>query len=642
MDRVIVYDGALPRTTDVLNLNKNIMAGLAYATRGVLGTHTEVHDLACTPGTGLSVSVGPGAIYTLDESDITAYGDLGIDPTHMLVKQGILSDPVTMVVQPPLVGGYSQYFLVQAILQELDTGPAVLPFVNSSNPSQPFEGPADTGTSTQSVRQLKVYLQMKAGNPALTGTEAIPSADVGYTALWAVHTTFNQTQIQTTDITLIPTAPYFPTLPAIPSDKQKNIWTYCNDVGSTNTLAATVYPPLQSLVPGTLVFVKVATNCTGPVTFNLNGLGAVSVRRANNAQLVSGDYTAGQVLALVYDGSVWQYLNFFGFTATNLNINNYSLSLAYAPDTGVVNAMVGLFNPAITSLSAGQIVLVLAANTNTAATTLQCNAMAPVPIYEWGGGATLQPRAILAGELVALVYDGGNFQKLNARWPYFTFDVANPPAADIPMAVGDQVNITFTNVAAVPLSIATVPGVYEIDMITTGPQTDNDPSLLPNNTNYPNKPGSYGGQPANFVEWGFYLSDCYPSSGSFGGFFSTQPNPSTFPYLTPQVSWYSSPYINPQAFGLDLFDGNERNFADKTNDYGPFQVKIVASTFTNAKMIRYSTGEVGGPCNGAALWFDTTTAWTSLGTIKIAGVDRDPVTPAQTLLSGAITVKRLA
>jgi hypothetical protein len=41
-DRVIVYDGALPQTTDILNSNKLVLVDQSYQNRAVVGTNTAV------------------------------------------------------------------------------------------------------------------------------------------------------------------------------------------------------------------------------------------------------------------------------------------------------------------------------------------------------------------------------------------------------------------------------------------------------------------------------------------------------------------------------------------------------------------------------------------------------------------------
>jgi hypothetical protein len=638
MDRQIVYDGALPQTLDILGTNKNALLGLAYAMRGVLGTPTAVHDLACTPTTptaSLQVVVGVGAIYTLEACDASAYGDLGTD-SHQIVKQGILADPVTLTCTPPGTGGYSQYYLVEAILNDVDSGALVLPYYNLANPAQPLSGPGNNGQPQYTTRQVVCTIALKAGTPAATGTETIPAPDGGYVGLWAVHVTNGQTQITAPNITLRPTAPFFPTLPFVPLGVQENYWTYAVDTGTQNAMAATVYPPVTSLVAGLGVFVKAAFANTAAATFNLNGLGNVAIHRANGAAVQSGDYSAGQILALFYDGSSWQILNFFGYSASSTNINNFVLSIPYAQDTGAVNAMVGVYNPAINALSAGNVVLIKAANTNTGPTTLQCNALSAVPIYEWGGNTPLQPRAILSGEVVALLYDGTMFQKLNARWPFYFFDEASsPPASDLPMAIGDHFAITFTNALSIPLKVAAVPGVYSIELVITASNSLRcDLTLRPNNTTYAGKFNAYALL--------FNTGSAGPSQVPSGNNATTSGNPDTG--ANPVTFWSSG----GGAFDIPMF--GQIAAGDTVDGVAPFMLNIICSTFTAAKNVRWNGAIVGGPTNGFEKWLDTTTAWTSLGTIVVYqplsgnynGNTPLGTPPVAASVTGTVIVRRLA
>ena len=83
MDRQIVYPGAIPLETDLLNTNKNAMIGLSKLAAAILGTSTFLNGLACTP-TGpasLQVYVAPGEIYSLQNIDGTAYSSIAADTT---------------------------------------------------------------------------------------------------------------------------------------------------------------------------------------------------------------------------------------------------------------------------------------------------------------------------------------------------------------------------------------------------------------------------------------------------------------------------------------------------------------------------------------------------------------------------------
>jgi hypothetical protein len=640
MDRQIVYTGAIPQTTDILNTNKMGQVGLGFALRGILGVNTVVHNLACIPTVpaSLQVSVGSGAIYTLDTLDATAYSDLGLDQ-HQIIKQGILQDAVLLTITPPGSPGQSQVYLVQAILSDIDSGSSVLPYYNATNPSQPFSGPGNSGMSQYSTRTVACTIALKQGTAAATGSQVTPSPDAGYTGLYAVTVANGQTQLTTTNIVLLPTAPFFPTLPAVPNDVQTNTWIYCVDTGTQNAMVGTVYPPITSLVPGTGVLIKAAFSNNAVATLNLNGTGAQAIHRATGANLSSGDYTAGELIALVWDGAAWQMLNFIGATSGGVVNNFNSINIPFAVDSGSINAMTGLFSPALTSLVAGQFIEIQCSNTNTGDSTITCNVLAAKGIRQ--NGNVLQPRALVAGQILAMIYDGTFFQIVNARWPYLAFDTASPPGTDISMAVGDQVNITFTNALSVPLKIASVPGVYQIDAVLTKCNCrDAEAWLMANNTIY--------GSGQKFWGWSMNVVGDLAMANMAG---------STIAVNSPLVTGYTSDLVGSGGvFWADLFYDQEdingflySTMGAQAFNQGPMILTMKCSTFATAKMVHWGGGINGGPVVAFSRWYDTSTAWNSLGTFGIAegfiaeaGGGNLGTAGSAISISGSLIVKRLA
>lgn len=91
---------------------------------------------------------------------------------------------------------------------EEDGGSTVLPFYNANSPSQPFNGPNNTGTSSNTIRQDLCAVSLKAGTAAATGSQTTPAADTGYTALWVITVANGQTAINTGDIVAAAGAPF--------------------------------------------------------------------------------------------------------------------------------------------------------------------------------------------------------------------------------------------------------------------------------------------------------------------------------------------------------------------------------------------------------------------------------------------------
>ncbi|GAB0116888.1 glycine-rich domain-containing protein [Acidisoma sp. 7E03] len=210
MDRQIVYPGAIPLDTDFLSLNRAAMVAIGTLARAVLGTTTVADGLACQPTTpaSLTVTVGAGSITALGPVDSLSYGSLGADTTHQVVRIGINLDPTSFTLTPPPTPGQSITYLIEAAFDEEDAGPVVLPYVNAANPSQPYSGPDNSGTSQNTQRIQRVQLQLKAGAAANTGSQTAPAVDAGWSGLYLITVNNGQTAITAAQIATHPAAPF--------------------------------------------------------------------------------------------------------------------------------------------------------------------------------------------------------------------------------------------------------------------------------------------------------------------------------------------------------------------------------------------------------------------------------------------------
>jgi hypothetical protein len=211
VDRVINYVGAVPLDVDLLNTNKNLMIGLGFALQAILGGSTVVDGLACTPTGPASqqVLVAQGSIYSTENVEGTAFGSLGSDTSHQILKQGLTAlGNTAFTCAAPSTSGQSIAYLIQGEYQDVDGGSTVLPYYNASNPAVAFNGPANSGTSQNTVRQGKLVLNLKAGTSATTGTQVTPTPDAGFTGLWVVTVANGTTAITSGMIALYPGAPF--------------------------------------------------------------------------------------------------------------------------------------------------------------------------------------------------------------------------------------------------------------------------------------------------------------------------------------------------------------------------------------------------------------------------------------------------
>jgi hypothetical protein len=426
-DRAIVYDGALPQTTDVLNTNLFGMISEAFQNKAIIGSTTAVAGLACAPTApaSLQVSIGTGSIYANDNIDASAYGDLGTN-FNTVVKQGILQAAQILTITPPSTAGFSQVYLVEAILNDVDAGSMVLTYYNPaivSNPlAVPFSGPAGSGASQFTIRTCQCIIALKAGVPATTGTQVAPAVDAGYVGLYAITVANGQTQITSGNIALLAAAPFFPTLPQVPYQVQQGLYTYVgNDTGTANNYVISFQPgqpiPL-AYTTGMGVEFKAANACTGASVVNVQGLGNISIIRANGVALAANDITSGQIVKLKYDGAHFQMENYLG-TGTNTSTIT-SATIPYIADTGAQNAIVATFSPAITSGQQipGLVVQVKLANTITGACTINVNGLGAKNVTL--GDASRPPyNVFIAGMDLLLEYDGTQYEIVNTAASMF-------------------------------------------------------------------------------------------------------------------------------------------------------------------------------------------------------------------------------
>jgi hypothetical protein len=210
MDRIIVYPGAIPLETDILNTNRFAMNAFGKLAKAVFGGNTALFDFpasATVPAT-LSVNIGAGQIYSLQPVDATAYSSLPADTVDTLVKQGLQWSTKRLSCPAPTTAGFSINYLIEIGYLDVDTQETVLPYYNSSDPAQPFSGPNNSGASQATVRQGVASVQVKSGIPATTGSQSTPSPDAGYVGAYVVTVAYGQTTITANDISVAPGAPF--------------------------------------------------------------------------------------------------------------------------------------------------------------------------------------------------------------------------------------------------------------------------------------------------------------------------------------------------------------------------------------------------------------------------------------------------
>ncbi|HGF5590172.1 TPA: phage tail protein [Klebsiella quasipneumoniae subsp. similipneumoniae] len=294
MNRQIVYPGAIPLETDLLNTNKYSMLGLAKLASSLMGGNTYVHGLACTPSSppSMVVNVAAGQIYSLQNIDGTAYSSLPADTTHSILKQGYVLDAQQFTLTAPSTSGYSINYLIQATYVDVDGGSTVLPYYNASNPSVAWSGPNNSGTAQYTVRQGVCTVSLKAGVAATTGTQITPSPDSGCVGLYVITVAQGATTVTSANIATYANAPFLPQ-GGIVDGIQRSTMTYAADTGVANAYVVNINPGILTLSDGMVVNFKAANANTASSTLNVCALGAFPVLNKFGQTLIAGEIASG-------------------------------------------------------------------------------------------------------------------------------------------------------------------------------------------------------------------------------------------------------------------------------------------------------------------------------------------------------------
>jgi hypothetical protein len=347
MDRKTNYFGELIPETDNLQAQQFAMTALAYACQGFIGTGTAVDGFTCVPTTpaSLNVQVTPGCIYQVEPLEATTWSSLPANSSEQILKQGILHNVDTIAITPPGTVGFSQVFLIEAQYADLDTTPVLLPYYNASNPSQPFQGPNNSGQSQNTVRLGIASIQVKVGIAAATGTQMAPTPDAGWTGLFLITVANGQTTITAGNITAyLPTSfiPFGAKLPALPSSIQNNLWIAFSDIGTADALVITPSSPAPAgytIGQAWLVRKGASANATTTPTLNVTSpagalLGAKAIVDRSGNTIQPGDLPANAELWLVYDGANFRNMGVvsadFGKLGTLRNVKQFTTSTRVA------------------------------------------------------------------------------------------------------------------------------------------------------------------------------------------------------------------------------------------------------------------------------------------------------------------------
>lgn len=141
-------------------------------------------------------------------------------------------------------------------------------------------------------------------------------------------------------------------------------------VSGTNTITGSLIPALTAYTTGATYYFVAAGANTGAVTINIDGLGAKDIKTNGTTPLASGDIVSGQVVAITYDGTQFQYVNH----PSNASVTGTANGVAYFNGSGAIASGTTLvFNGSNLSVGTGASTPPVAVTFSATAMTLNCN-----------------------------------------------------------------------------------------------------------------------------------------------------------------------------------------------------------------------------------------------------------------------------
>lgn len=190
-DRVIVYPYQNPSSTQESLVQRYPRVAIGNLLRDMLGSSNAggvYTNMTINPVTGLYVDVAPtnsnndGTLYQMGQSDanpvpVNITPQLAADPT-VIMLQGLLSTASSQIgpIAVPSTPGQSQYTLIEAQLQTVDTNPQQETFVNSAGGKFP--------QTVNTQRTDQIVFQAKAGTAGTSPT--VPSVDSGWVSIGTI------------------------------------------------------------------------------------------------------------------------------------------------------------------------------------------------------------------------------------------------------------------------------------------------------------------------------------------------------------------------------------------------------------------------------------------------------------------------
>lgn len=196
------------RDFDFVMFEHDVLVGLGQLQQDLfsgMASNSVVSGFAVSAATpaSLTITLGPGRIYSLAFPDPTSVGSIPQDISALSCMQG--ANPAQSLTLTPPSAGQSQWNLIQVqfspvdIVRPGDPNGGIVPFYNSTNPTVP------NTASIATVRQHRAVIQVVQGAAATTGSEAPPQPTNGWTPLYLIDLVGGQSAITVNQV--LPAAP---------------------------------------------------------------------------------------------------------------------------------------------------------------------------------------------------------------------------------------------------------------------------------------------------------------------------------------------------------------------------------------------------------------------------------------------------
>lgn len=169
------------------------------------------------------------------------------------------------------------------------------------NAGNPVSYPLSARVRHDAGAGMQAWRSLVASNTVTPGSDATK---------WALDTPFDLSALEATLAEAIAgsSGSKLITPRRLSSSVQRGVWKYAAAAGTANAITAVLSPVPAALTVGLVIDLLILATNTGPMTINLNALGAVAITDQFGKALTGGEAVAGQIRTLVYNGTTFAML----------------------------------------------------------------------------------------------------------------------------------------------------------------------------------------------------------------------------------------------------------------------------------------------------------------------------------------------